>query len=431
MQYALIAALLFASLILAHQYIKARNLLKRYQPITDIESEIEKNQRELQSLATQKNSFEISLTEYMRTRDEIAKEVHLLNEDHDLLSSGFYKPKYDFNDSDQYATRLDSIRDKQKDLIKSQRAIVCTTEWTVSGSRAEGKKMTDRIIKLGLSAFNVQCDNEILKVKFDNIDRAEEKLQKIRSNIDKLLEPNHCHITEEFFQLKTQELFLAYEYQEKLQAEKEEQRAIREQMRDEEKARREAEKAQLEAEKEERRYSEALEKARRDLEKKSDDDKESFLAKIADLEAKLNTAHQNRERAKSMAEMTRQGHVYIISNIGSFGENVYKIGMTRRLDPMDRVWELSDASVPFDFDVHAMIWSEDAPGLEAALHQQFAPRRLNKVNERKEFFNVDLREIEAAVKARAPGEFKLTLIAEAKEWRQSVAKASSENKAAA
>ena len=131
-------------------------------------------------------------------------------------------------------------------------------------------------------------------------------------------------------------------------------------------------------------------------------------------------AHAARERAISRAQETKSGHVYVISNIGSFGDGIYKIGMTRRLDPMDRIWELSDASVPFDFDVHAIIYTDDAPGLENELHRRFADRRLNVVNQRKEFFHASIHEIAQVVRQRC-GDIELTLIAEASEFLQSEA----------
>jgi chemotaxis protein histidine kinase CheA len=281
--------------------------------------------------------------------------------------------------------------------------------------------MIDRVIKLGLSAFNVQCDNEILDVSFDNIDRSDTKLNKIRENVDKLLEPNRCKITQEFFMLKLEELRLAYEYKEKVHKEKEEQKALREQMKEEERARREAEKAQAEAEREEKRFADALDKARKELASKSEADREQYSVKIKNLEEQLRLAMENKERAKSMAEQTRKGHVYIISNIGSFGEHVYKIGMTRRLDPLDRIWELSDASVPFDFDIHALVQSDDAPGLERKLHESFSSHRVNRVNEKKEFFRVELSKIAEACKQHHNLDIKLTLVAEAKEYRQTAA----------
>ena len=175
--------------------------------------------------------------------------------------------------------------------------------------------------------------------------------------------------------------------------EREEQRRLREQIREEERARKEFERAMKEAEKEEAAIQKAMEKVQAQVQKASDEQKAVFEAQLAELAEKLRQAEEKGQRALSMAQQTRVGHVYVISNIGSFGENVYKIGMTRRLDPLDRVRELGDASVPFEFDVHAMIYSEDAPKLEKSLHSHFMRAQVNKVNPRKEFFRVGINEI--------------------------------------
>jgi DNA repair exonuclease SbcCD ATPase subunit len=219
--------------------------------------------------------------------------------------------------------------------------------------------------------------------------------------------------------LKLKELHLTHEYAEKKQQEAEEQRAIREQMREEEKAQRELERAQLEAEREAERYQSALQKAQRDAEKAQGEKLNKLNAEIERLSQLVTDANARKERAISQAQLTKSGYVYIISNVGSFGEEVYKIGMTRRLDPMDRVHELGDASVPFAFDVHAMVYSEDAPGLENLLHRSFDQRRVNLVNTKKEFFRVALDEIREVVTKHHAGEVKYTLVAEALEFRKS------------
>jgi hypothetical protein len=169
------------------------------------------------------------------------------------------------------------------------------------------------------------------------------------------------------------------------------------------------------AEREEDRYQALLEKARREA------DTDGNRQRIAELEAALAAAHAASERARAMAEMTRSGYVYIISNVGSFGDDVVKIGLTRRLDPDDRIRELGDASVPFGFDIHAMIYSDTAPALEGALHREFAERRINMSNFRKEFFRVSLEEVEDAVARLAPeaGFFKDR---EAQEWHETLAR---------
>ena len=218
--------------------------------------------------------------------------------------------------------------------------------------------------------------------------------------------------------MKIQELHLAHELEEKKQAEKEEQREIRAQMREEAQAEKELEKAQQAAEKEEVRYSDALEKARAEIAEAEGAKQAKLAEKIAELERRLEEAHANKERAISRAQMTRSGHVYVISNIGSFGEGTYKIGMTRRLDPVDRVKELGDASVPFPFDVHAMIFSHDAPGLENVLQRRFADRRLNLINLRREFFSVTLEEV-ASVVHEQDAAIHFTMAAEAAQFRKS------------
>lgn len=225
----------------------------------------------------------------------------------------------------------------------------------------------------------------------------EERIKKAFAAINQLNEPNAISITERYLKEKLKELQLTYEYREKKQREKEEQAEIKAQMREEARIEAEIKKAEAEAIKEEKRYHKALDAARKELEKASDEMKSELEKQIAQLQANLEEAERKHQRAQSMAEQTKQGHVYVISNIGSFGENVYKIGMTRRLEPMDRVKELGDASVPFTFDVHAMIHTDDAPTLEKKLHDKFDTHRLNMINRRKEFFSVSLEEIKHAV----------------------------------
>jgi hypothetical protein len=172
--------------------------------------------------------------------------------------------------------------------------------------------------------------------------------------------------------------------------------------------------------KEENKFQNLLAKATKQAQKSTGDKLSELEEQIAKLHNELAEAHEKSERAKSMAEQTKAGHVYVISNVGSFGENVYKIGMTRRLEPLDRVKELGDASVPFLFDVHAMIYTENAPDLEKSLHNEFNDRRLNLVNNRKEFFDVELLEIEKVVKDKH-GDAEFHITAEARQYNESKA----------
>jgi Domain of unknown function (DUF4041)/T5orf172 domain len=350
-------------------------------------------------------------------------------EEQDIVEAfGFYESKYNFQEAEEYKHRLDKIRAQQKQMIKDKQAAVCTTEWSVSGSTKEGKKMIDNFLKLILRAFNGECDAAVAKVKYNNIQPMENRIRKSYEDLRKLAQSVYCEITSSYLDLKLQELWLTHEYQERKYQEQEEQRIIREQMREEEKALRELEKARQDAEKEERRYQEALEKARRGVESTTGKAQENLLSQIEELQKRLAEAEVNKERAISQAQLTKSGHVYIISNIGSFGEDVYKIGMTRRLEPMDRVKELGDASVPFPFDVHAMIFCENAPELESRLHKRFNNRRMNKENERKEFFRVSLDEIVRVVRETdqelkiCKSEVIFTKLAEAADYRKTLAR---------
>jgi hypothetical protein len=208
---------------------------------------------------------------------------------------------------------------------------------------------------------------------------------------------------------------LKTEYEKKVRdaALKDEQRRIAQQMREEEKVRKERELALTEAEAREKELEARLERAMLEVRGQNE-------ARIQELQRQLEEAKLAAQRAKSMAELTKVGHVYILSNIGSFGENIYKVGMTRRLEPLDRVVELGDASVPFPFDVHAMIYCENAPKLENELHRQLARYRVNRVNLRKEFFAIDLDTIVAAVEEHH-GVVKYIAEPQALQYRESLA----------
>lgn len=270
------------------------------------------------------------------------------------------------------------------------------------------------------NAFNGRADVYVSRLRHDNVGKL---IQALRD--DFILLNNYgqafrnARITQEYLNLRIEELkwgAMILEYKEQ---EREEQRAIREQMKEEEKARKEYEKAIKEAEKEERLLQKAYEQARKEFERASDDQKALFDQKMQALMTQLKEAEDKNKRAVSMAQQTRAGHVYIISNIGSFGEDVLKLGMTRRLEPLDRVKELGDASVPFTFDVHAMIYSEDAPALEKQLHQQFNRFRVNKVNYKKEFFKVPLQQVKAYLDSIGV-QTHFTMKAEALQYRESL-----------
>jgi hypothetical protein len=390
---------------------------ERYKPIVDLQAE---ESRLRKTVTEQRLSWQTEFEKATGELNALLDQVDHVSDQIDIESHGLYEPRYDFATAALYKARLDDIRERQKGMTRNGIAATSSMEWLVDGSASKGRQVQKRQLKLMLRAFNGECDSAIAKVKFNNVRAIEDRIVKAYSAINKIGEPSHCSISGEYMSLKVEELHLAHEYQERRKAEQEEQRRIREQMREEERARREIEKAQADAEREEQRSQEALERARAELQRASESQQAKLRDKIAALETQLAEAQANKERAISRAQMTRSGHVYVISNIGSFGENVFKIGMTRRLEPMDRVQELGDASVPFPFDVHAMIFSQDAPGLEAELHRKFSDHQVNLVNSRKEFFSIGAEELASEVQ-RLNGSIEFTLVAEAEQYRQTVA----------
>ena len=365
-----------------------RFLLKKYSPIINIDRTIKKQN-------IQKDKLIEQIKELEQAYKNLKKEHDIYYDDLEMVSYGHYTPHYDFQESAIYKYTLDRIRTNQKQLIKNKKAIISTVHLTVDGNLKQGRKMTNKIIKLALNTFNVQADNTILKVTSSNINNSKKRWERIKDNINKLLEPYYCCLTSDFFNLKIQELYLAYEYEEKCQQEKEEQRRIKQQIKKE--IRKEIAELEAEANKEERIFQNALEQFRKKTITTNTHQRNMYEMKIKNLEKQLAKTQQKRERALSMAQQTKSGHVYIISDIGSFGEKVYKVGVTRRREPIERVKELGDASVPFEFDIHAMIHSKNAPELEQNLLKSFSDFRVNRINSRKEFFKIDLEQIEKNV----------------------------------
>lgn len=337
-----------------------------------------------------------------------------------LQEFGMYSPIYDFANSEMYKDRLDAVRTEQKNMILYKTAATCSETWTVNGSEAQGRVMTNQNIKQILRCFNDECDMLISKVKFNNIAAFIEKMRKSYEALNKMNSKNAISISYEYLSLKIDELQLAYEYAQKRQEEKEEQKRIREQMREEAKLQKEIEEARKDIEKEQRHYTNALLKLNKQLESCDEIEKEVLLKKIQEIESHLTELDVAIKDIDYREANKKAGYVYIISNIGSFGEDIYKIGMTRRLDPMERVDELGDASVPFKFDVHAMIFSDDAPKLESALHRAFENKKVNMINSRREFFKVSLDEIEEVVKNNYDKTVEFERTPQAEQYRESI-----------
>ena len=407
-----------------------QNILHRYKDVVDIDAHkgklisdtnelISSRDKQLAELDDKIISLKQEYAGKRKYLSDLIREISLFEENNEIISYGLYQPHFDFDTSEKYKAALLAVREQEKALVREEQAAGSTMTWTVGGSAAEGRRMVKHYSKLMLRAFNGECEALISDVRWNNISRMEERLEKAFLAINKLGETQQITISQRYKKLKLDELRLSYEHQDRIYQEKEEQKRIREQIREEEKAQKEIERALKESDDEEKKYNKALEQARKELEKAHGDAVITLQERMAQLQSQLEEAQRMKERALSMAQQTKAGHVYVISNIGSFGDNVFKIGMTRRLEPMDRVKELGDASVPFEFDVHAMIYSDNAPELENIMHKEFDSRRVNLVNSRKEFFKVELQEIENIAKKRNLG-IEFTKVAEAREFRESI-----------
>ena len=358
--------------------------------------EIEKEkENEINIKLKEKKSILINLDKEL---EEKKKGIVLVDDELEMQEVGLYQPKYNFITAVLYKEKLDEIRKKQKDLIKNKLAAVCQTEWTVNDSKQQGKAMTNANIKQILKNFNLECEMTISKVKLSNRENSIKRIKKSFDTLNKLNERNVIKITPQYLDLKLQELDVAIAYELKKQEEKELLRESREQEKEDRKLQR-----QLDAE--EKKINEQRKSLKNDLDmigaelrvSKSDEEKEKLKLKIKELELKLAKSNEDIDKISNRRTRTGAGYVYILSNIGSFGENVYKIGVTRRDEPQDRVRELSNASVPFKFDSHVFIFSKEAFELEKELHNRFDSKRVNKVNSRKEFFNITHDEVKKIV----------------------------------
>jgi len=382
----------------------------------DLARELEK---ERQKAALSSSAIAAQVQTRKRELASIDADIARAEQNRDLMELGFRRRQFTHEDPASYQRAIEQVEERQAAMLKRGEAARCTIDWRIEGSAKKGEAMIGKLMKLAIRAFNGDADAAIAKARWNNLDAMAARIRKSEETIEKTLDKWGIIIVDEYRNLKLKELQLTFEQAELQQRIKEEQRALREQQREEERARREAEAAEREAERDERRLATALERAKREMGEAHTADMSKYVARIQELEGQMVAAAEKRQRAISMAQLTKMGNVYIVSNVGSFGDQVLKIGMTRRMDPMDRVWELSDASVPFDFDVHGMIKTDDAPALEAMLHRRFADRRINLVNLRKEFFRVTIHDVQEVV-AEIGLDVRLSLAAEAREHNETL-----------
>lgn len=298
-----------------------------------------------------------------------------------------------------------------KQMIRDKTAVTGSGSFTFNGSARQGSKMVSDWCRLMLRSYNAEAENSLRVMKAGSVDAAKKRLRKAAEAIEKLGQMLSIQINDRYEALRMQELELTADYLQKKQEEKEAERAERERLRDENRALAEF-----------RRELEKLEKERKHLEnvQKALLDKGEVEA-AANLQSELDSVVAGIEGVHEREANIRAGYVYVISNVGAFGPKMVKIGMTRRLEPAERVLELGDASVPFRYDTHILYYSPDAVTLETALHRALSDRRVNRVNMRREFFYATPDEVRELLKRHAGEVLEYVVEPEASEYRQSVA----------
>lgn len=379
----------------------------------ELNEEYRKKKQELDYEYSQKH--EEYLEKFNKMQSElcsIKSEIKILN---DKSVEKYYRlSDYDGITSQDCKNKLFLLKSEEKALRESEEDIKILDS-------SEKKKLIERSIRQILRNFNADCDNQIMNISIKNIDVVRNRIHKSFDTLNKLYSVDGIALTDKILALKLEQATLLYTYELKYQQEKDIQQAIKEQMIEEAKAEREIQEQKKKIEKDLQQHLGEVNRLMKYLQKAQiDAERQLYMDKINELEAKIKALEADKETVLERETNAKAGFVYIISNIGSFGDGIYKIGMTRRLEPMDRVRELSSASVPFEFDVHAMIFSSDAPELETTLHRYFADRAVNKINPRKEFYRVGIDEIEKIVKENYNDTVQFTKIPVATEYRQSL-----------
>lgn len=380
--------------------------------LEDKRQELE-NQISEQSIRFDREKYQAAAElDEVRRRMKEAQAAIVATDDVALLQEvGVYRYRHPLSNAVAYQNVLAEIDNQIKAMVKKDGgAVLATTSWTVNSSASEGRKMVRDFSKLMLRAFNAEADNLVRGMKPYKLDSALDRLTKTSETIERLGKTMQIRISPAYYALRVRELEITSDFLQKQAEEKEVERAERERLREERKAQQEIENERARLEKERQHYFNAMDT----LVKNGDE------TGAARMREQLREVDEALESVDYRAANIRAGYVYVISNIGSFGEKMIKLGMTRRLDPMDRIRELSDASVPFNFDVHALFFSKDAVSIETEMHSRLAPVRVNTVNRRREFFRATPLQVKTHL-----GEFTGELLEfqetpEALEYRQSL-----------
>lgn len=332
-----------------------------------------------------------------------------LNDQRVLQDAGIYRYHHPLEDAAGYKDRLRELNTAIDDKVRAGIAVVAADMFTFDGSLAKGRKMVGDLSKLMLRAYNAEADNCVRSLRSGNIATATRRLESAMKAIEKLGSIMEMRVHPDFHALRIAELELTADFQMKVLEERERAREERELLREQRRAEQELAAERERLEKEKSHYESVLQSLRMSGDHAAADD---LAVRLADIEEAIVLSDYR------IANI-RAGYVYVISNVGTFGPNVVKIGMTRRLEPRDRVKELGDASVPFPYDIHALFFSEDAIALEGQLHRAFAHRRVNFVNERREFFFATPVEVKDVLAEKVGGLLEFTESPEALEYFQS------------
>lgn len=380
--------------------------------LDEITNKINKGNDEINNIHNKLNDLTAKVT-------EAKSNLVSINDELNFESYGLYKPRYVFATSSGYKERLKEVRRIEKSLIRNEKAGIIFRPMTLDGSSSKGRSMQKKNIKQLLRSFNGECEAAINKVTKSNIESIEKRINRSFEQLNKLNTPNGVTLTADYLSCKIDEAHIALEFALKKDEEKEILREQREREREEKKLQRELANERKKYEKDEQHFIKAEAEVNEKMKNASASEIDGLKQQLLELQTKLDEIKEHKKKLDNREENPTAGYVYIISNIGSFGKNIFKIGVTRRLDPMDRIHELGNASVPFQFDVHALIFSDDAYKLESSLHEYFAKKRVNQVNKRKEYFNITIDEIKEVLNKYKNLTFDFKAVPEAQEFRDS------------
>lgn len=386
---------------------KSTNQIECLKPIEEDNTSLQLKE-ELNILHTQKEMLTHTCSQLAITLKQLESDIEELEDRKDLHAYGFYKSPYNFESTILYKDKLTQIKNQLKQLVKDKKAANHNLDWVMADDKKKRNEFISNTIKLSLRTFNSECETILAKTKYNNLEASEKRIRKTFNELNALTALQEVSISQEYLELKIAELYLKYESEVKKQEEKEEEKLLKE-----------LESTKKKLEKEMSRFKNTIQEIHSKLETASQSEKVKLLKKLEETEPKLKNAEHSYQEVIKREKSNRAGYVYILSNIGSFGEDVYKIGMTRKLEPMENINGLNDESVPFNFDMHALIFSEDALTLKENLHRHFANNQLNKVNTTKDFFKVPLSEIEAFIEAECGQDVTFIKLAAAEEYKKS------------